>query len=333
MTLPPTQMILDVLSQSVLPAFGGAAAIYCLFGSAGRWATGLGSAAALAFAYVWANYSFPWLFARDELIDPEKWGTGRLFPWTPDDPARAWLWLPKAALVLVVVGLLSRWLGLLAGRCLTQPTATDPTVRNGPYWWGANLLTWAPRVAAVLVVSGWVISERVAAESPRLRFILIAVTLWNWIALDGLARAGAAAQSAACAWLALAAGGTVMLSAHSGQFVEPPTAIGFAFLGLAVAAAATRGDTSGAVPAAAVLLPGFMLVGRESLATGSHQLPAECFWLPAVAPAFLLPFLIPAVARWPRWVAVPLRVLVVLAPLAIAAIQADRYAMPAADAW
>jgi hypothetical protein len=336
MTLPPTDQVLNVLSQSVLPALGGAAVVYCLFAAAGRWATALGSAAAVVFAFAWANYAFPWLFAREDAPRPDLWGTGRLIPWKPDDPARAWMWLPKAALVLVVVGLVSRWIGLIAHQFLTQPvelTPFDPPTRKGRYWWGASLLMWAPRVAAVLLVSGWVISERVSSEQIWLRPIFVTAVLLNWVALDGVARAGSGAQVAAYLWALLTAGGTVMLYAHSIQFMEPAVVLGFAMLGIALAAASARGDTSGAVPVGALFLPGLMLVGRASLVADSHKVPAVCFWLVALAPLALLPFCIPAVTRLPRWVVVPLRILLILIPAAVAVYLADRHETPAYTEW
>src|SRR5688572_4257246 len=132
--LPPTSIILEGLKLDVLPAAGGAALVYCLFAATGRWATALGSAAAVVVAFVWANYTFAGL-------EWEKAGTSRLIAWKPDDPQQAWMWLPRAALVLVLVGLLSRWLGLIAGRLLTTPVENyfDPDAtpeRAGRYWWG-----------------------------------------------------------------------------------------------------------------------------------------------------------------------------------------------------
>ena len=53
---------------------------------------------------------------------------GRLIPWKPAENAPAgWQSLPRAAILMVVVGLLSRWIGLLAARYLPER-----------YWWGAS---------------------------------------------------------------------------------------------------------------------------------------------------------------------------------------------------
>ncbi|HJZ57400.1 MAG TPA: hypothetical protein VKE74_20695 [Gemmataceae bacterium] len=317
--LPPTHYVLPELQLFILPAAGGAAFVMCLFLVLGRWAGALGSAVAVVVAFAWANFTFTEL----------KWEkTHYLIPWKPDDPDRAWLWLPRAALVLVIVGLVSRWVGLIAGRLLTKPVVnyfgSDAIPeREGRYWWGANLLTWAPRAAAVLVVSGWLISERVASEMPLLRWELAGVMLLSWVALDGVARGGASGQVAAYQWAMFLAAGAILIYAHSLSFMEIANVLAFAMLGVAVAAGSGRADASGAVPAGVAFLPGLMLAARQSLA--DNNVPANSFWLIALAPVVLLPFLIPAVARQNKWLVIPLRTILVLAPLVVAVVLAGQH--------
>jgi hypothetical protein len=131
--LPPAADILGPLQAAVLPGAGGAALVVTLFLVFGRWAGALGSALAVALAFVWANYTFAAASWDD---------TGRLVPWKATPNAPAWHWLARVALMLVAVGLLSRWIGLIAANYIPERR-----------WWGANLLVWAPRVAAVVLVS------------------------------------------------------------------------------------------------------------------------------------------------------------------------------------
>ncbi|MBX9626216.1 MAG: hypothetical protein K2X82_20625, partial [Gemmataceae bacterium] len=142
--LPPAEQVLSALRLAVLPAAGGAALVFALFLGLGRWAAALGSAAGVVVGFAWANYTF----------DALAWeNTGRLVPWVPADPKKAWHWLPRAGLLLVATGLASRWLGLAAAR-----------VAPDRRWWVVNLVTWLPRAAAVGVASGWLVPPAAAAE-------------------------------------------------------------------------------------------------------------------------------------------------------------------------
>ena len=183
--LPPTKYVLEALQNDVLPAAGGGALVLCLFLLLGRWAGALGSAAAIAVAFLWSNFTLTFL----KLDDKPTWdNTARLLPWKPAENAPGWHWMPKAALLLVLVGLLSRWIGLLLQRNLPER-----------YWWGGNLLVWAPRLAGVIVVSGWLASGS-AASAPEwqwLRWQVAAAMFLIWIALDGVARADFGAEVAA----------------------------------------------------------------------------------------------------------------------------------------
>lgn len=298
--LPPAALVLDAIRQTVLPAAGGAALVLCALLALGRWAAALGSAAAVVAGFAWANYTF----------DAPSWdNTGRVFPWKPDGPT--WQYLPRAALVLVAVGLLSRWVGLIAGRYL-------PERRR----WGANLLVWAPRLAGVAVVSGWLVPLPWAADMPWLWPALAAAMLLTWAALDGVARSGAGAEVSAYQCAAFLAAGAVLIHAHSARFMDAANILGFALLGVAVAAGAAKTDASGAAPATAAFLPGLMLNGRYQT---ESAVPPACFWLVGLAPLALLPFLVPRVARQNRWLLAGGRAALVLAPLVVAVVLAMRH--------
>ena len=300
--LPPAQDVLDALHHTALPAAAGAALVTVAFLSLGRWAGALGSAAAVAAGFVWANHTF----------DALSWAnTGRVVPWAPEADAPAWHGLPRAGLVLLTAGVASRWLGLLAGRFL-----------EARLWWGADLLTWTARVAAVLVVAGGLVPAAGTAEFPWLKAATAAAMLALWVALDGVARDGNGSEVAAYLAAAFLAAGAVLLYAHSARFMEIAVMCGCAAAGVAVAAFPTRGDASGAVPLGVVGLPTLALNGR--FLTDS-QVPLASFWLIGLAPLALLPFLLPVVARQPRWVIIPLRALLVLAPLVVAVVLAAQH--------
>jgi hypothetical protein len=125
-------------------------------------------------------------------------------------------------------------------------------------------------------------------------------------------------------WAMLFTAAAIHLYVKPGNFVEIAFVLSFAMLGVAAAAGAGQADTSGAVPAAVAFLPGLMLAVRPSLL--DHAVPARCFWLVALAPVVLLPFLIPAVNRLPRWLIITLRTALVLAPLVAAVLIADQHA-------
>src|SRR5215204_3887025 len=96
--------VLDALQQCVLPGAGGAALVLALFLVFGRWSAALGSAAAIVAAFMWGNFTL----ANLNFDDPKPtWSnTGRLLLWKPSewkggDTAPGYMWLPRAALVLV----------------------------------------------------------------------------------------------------------------------------------------------------------------------------------------------------------------------------------------
>jgi hypothetical protein len=306
--LPPTKDVLDALHHTALPAAAGAALVMAAFLSLGRWAAALGAATAVAVGFGWANYTF----------DVLSWlNTTRVIPWYAEDGAPAWHGLPRAAAFLLVVGLISRWLGLLAGRLLAEK-----------HWWGANLFVWAARVGAVAVVVPGLVPDAAAGEHFWLRPALMATMLALWVALDGIARDTAGTEVTAYLAAAFVVAGAVLLYAHSARFMDVAVMCGCAAAGVAVAAFPTRADTSGAVPLGVVGLPTLMLHGRLSL---DSQVPVTSFALVALAPLALLPFFIPAVARQPRWVVIPLRALLVLAPLVAAVVLAAQHEKLAFD--
>jgi hypothetical protein len=300
--LPPTEDVLYALRHTALPAAAGAALVMAAVLAFGRWAAALGSAVAVVVGFGWGNYTF----------DSLSWtNTSRVIPWFAEESSPAWHRMPVAALILLVVGLVSRWFGLL--------TALVLPVR---YWWSASLFTWAARVAAVGVVAPGLVPVDAAAEYSWLRPALAAIMLVLWVVLDGVARDRAGSEVAAYLAVAFLVAGTILLYAHSARFMDIAVMCGCALAGVAVVAFPTRADTIGAAPLGAMGLPALMLNGRFSV---ESRVPVESFWLVALAPLVLLPFLLPVVARQSRRVIVPVRALLVLAPLVAAVILAAQH--------
>ncbi len=324
--LPPLKDALEALQQCVLPGAGGAALVLAAFLCLGRWAGATGSAVAVAVAFMCGNFTLGNLTREDPL--PTWENTSRLLLWKPAADAPGYQWFPRVALVLLVVGLVSRWLGLAASRVLPERR------------WGANVLVWAPRIAAVAAVSGWLV-RGVAASKPEwasLRWELAVAMLLVWVVLDGLARGGASAEVAPYLTAIFFAGGVVLLYTHNAKFMELAVVIGSALFGIAVvSAAANRGakvDVSGAIPAAVVFLPGLILGTRPSHA--DNKVPAACFWLIALAPLLLAPFLAPRVSRQNRCLLLAARALLILVPLAVAvalAGQHEKFPFEIEDEW
>jgi hypothetical protein len=300
--LPPVKDVLDALHHTALPAAAGAALVVCVFLSLGRWAAALGSALAVAVGFGCANYTF----------DTLAWeNTGRVIPWAPELDAPGWHGLPRAALVLLAVGLVSRWLGLLAARSLDERRR-----------WGATLLIWAVRAGVVAVVAPGLVPADWAREVLWLKPTLVVAMLVSWAALDGVARDRAGSEVAAYLAAAFFAAAAVLIYHHTARFMDLAVMCGCAAAGVAVASFPTRADASGVVPLGVVGLPGLMLNGRFLV---ESQVPVTSFWLVALAPLGLLPFLIPAVARLPRGVVIPLRAMLVLAPLVAAVVLAAQH--------
>jgi hypothetical protein len=235
----------------------------------------------------------------------------------PEDGAPGYQWLALAALVLVIVGLVSRWFGLAARRLLSDRS-----------WWAAAVLVWLPRAGAVLAVSAWLVRGPAAEAEPwaHLRWELVAAMLAVWLTADGLARRGFGAEVSAYLGMGLFAGSGVLLYTHNAKLMELAVLVGSAMFGIAAVAARTTPGApvhaTGAIPAAVVFLPGMVLGTRPSF---DSKVPDVCFWLVALVPLALAPLLVPRVGRQNRWLLLGLGVALVLTPLVVAVVLAGQY--------
>ena len=311
--IPPAELLIDIARQDALPAAGAATFVFAAGMAFGRWNAAFAAAFAMVAGYVAANFQ---PVEHGEPLTLET--THRLIPWVPDKPT--FHSLPKAALVLTLVGLTSRWLGLIAGAILPKR-----------FWWVPSLVVWVPRWAAVLVVGSWVIPQPMLEANAWIKPALGAAMLLMWIAADAPARSGAGDQVAGLLAACFLAASLVFIYAHSKRFMELATALGCGFAGIAAVARVARADTSGAVPAAVGFLPALVLNVRYQT---ESQVPVAAFWLLALAPLGMLPFLIPRVTRQNRWIVGSLRALAVLLPLAIAAVLALQFEqLPPEEDW
>ena len=288
--LPPSDDICAALKVTVLPAAGAAAFTCALVLAIDRRLGALASALAILAGLAYAN----WVELR--------------LPWNPD-PAKsvsvAWEWLPRAVVLLVAVGLGSRWLGLALNR-----------------WpWLAILAVWLPRLAATIPVAFWLVPERVREPEPWLLPAFASIAFLDWVILDGLARARDATLPFDLAAMMIAAS-VVILYSHSARFMDVAAMAGAAFFAIgAVARAARPADASGAIPAAVALLPGLLLSTHVST---ENLVPKSAYLLVALAPLALAPWLIPALARRTGPFSQGLRFAILLIPLILAGILAGR---------
>ncbi|AMV24478.1 hypothetical protein VT84_08780 [Gemmata sp. SH-PL17] len=317
---PPLKDVLEALYHAVLPGAGAAALVLGAFLAVGRWrAAALGSAVAVVVAFMCGNFAPPKLSIEDPA--PTWENTYRVLLWKPLETSPCEQWLPRVSLVLVAVGLLTRWLGLAVSRAVPERA-----------WWTANLLVWLPRIAAVYYVSAWLLLGNAAADPKwaSLRWELIASMVFVWLVLDSLARGGASAEISLYLTAVFYAGAGVLLYSHNAKFMELAVIIGSAMFGIAVVTLVvparedgTRAIASGAIPAAVAFLPGLFLGTRPS--HNETKVPALSFWLVALAPLILSPFLVPRVSRQNRWLLLALRAALILVPILIAVLLAGQH--------
>ena len=283
----------------MFPAASAATLVYAVVLLLGRWVAPVASALAVIAGIAVGNH-----YRQTPM------------PWVPDVPS--WHQLPRMALLLVVVGLLTRGLSAV----MTNRFSARPLV--------AHLTLWVPRLLALIVVAYFVIPEALRSDEPWLLPAFVLTSCLEWLIYEtiahtdeqpGDAKPGASAHVAQYQALIFLLGGGVMLYAHSARFMDIATIVGCAFLGVAIIAAVTKTDCSGSIPAGIGFLPGLMVSGRFST---DSQVPLVSFWLVALAPLLLAPWLIPALARRHGWVSSLVRVLLILGALTTALLLAGQ---------
>jgi hypothetical protein len=115
----------------------------------------------------------------------------------------------------------------------------------------------------------------------------------------------------------------VILLAHSGVYSEMAVLFFVALLGPALVAWRWPGDTAPALAAAAVFLPGLLLIGNQE--TFDHKVPLRCFLLAGLAPFALAPLTVPRLGRKRGWITALLGIFLPLIPAAAAVILAAQF--------
>jgi hypothetical protein len=273
MSLLTNAMLRDVLVSSLLrPAAVAMAVLAGVLFAGGRRSAASGAPVAFACGFTLAVF-------------PD------VLPLKPSQSA--WHWLPLAALVALVVGVLARSLPWLLARTLLAAVA-------------AGLAAWL-LVPHHVPARAWVL--------PILGLIIFAL----WQILERLARTTPGGQAPWLLALTFLAGGLIILYAHCGRLAEVAMICAGALIGLGLVACWARIDCSGVVPATAVLLPGTLLAGATE--TWS-EVPGLAFALVALAPLVLAGTLPTSLRRWPLTRLALLRLLLLLLPLACAVLLA-----------
>jgi hypothetical protein len=213
----------------------------------------------------------------------------------------AWNRLPWAALAALWVGRVARlpdmqpapgWL-LRAGTAGLIALVVIPAGLR-------QEIDWLMPAFAAVVFAEWAILERLAAEPP-----------------DGCVPF--------CLAVVFLAAGTVVIHASYALLMNVAIVLASALTGLALVAWWLRADASGAIPAAAVMLPGLSLLGQQETKTFS-DVPWYAFALPALAPLLLAEAL--PLSHWQgkrqRLLRFLLMLLLLLVPLATAILLAHQ---------
>jgi hypothetical protein len=121
--------------------------------------------------------------------------------------------------------------------------------------------------------------------------VLAGVMLLNWMLLETLASKPSDGSVPLCVFACFFVASVVLLYASIGSFSQPAVVIASAYAGLAVVAFWRGVDVSGALPAAAVILPSLLLAGQQESVV--ETVPIWTYGLAALAPLTLvlaLPF-------------------------------------------
>lgn len=253
--LPPLKMVVEVLLYAVLPALLSAAGVTLIVR---RWAGQTAAAWGLIVGVmvgrlVYISVPFPW--------GEQPLGAGfsacLLDVLTFQSGESSWNRLPAATLALLCVGGLARprgdgWL-VCAGACLFAAWAVVPNRFFDDAVWLVPALAFA-------MLAEWAVLDR-ALASPANALPVFAVSLTFFTA------------------------SIVAMQAHYARIIDASVALSASFAGIAAIAAWRPVDAGSAAPAAAILLPCFLLMmPLES----SSDVPWTACALVGVAPLVLV---------------------------------------------
>jgi hypothetical protein len=294
-SLPQTDMLLDVLLYAVLPSLLASVAVMALverFGGAKQAPAGaaFGFTTGAVLGLWLRNASFNgWPMAPDQSLASAlaTWLGMALTPMSVDS---AWNRLPWAALGILCVGRVARLPGL-------------PTIDG-----------WLLRAAAS-VTAAWLVVPAMAQEEfawlmPAFGLVICA----EWMVLDALAANPPGGTVIFIIALTFFVASMVLIQIGWATKADAAIVFSSALTGIAIVAAWRNVDGGGAVPIAALLLPSLMLMGQQGT---ESEVPWDAFALTAGAP-LMLALTLP-LRKWQSvWLRV-LQVALVLLPLGAAA--------------
>src|SRR5262245_6645503 len=158
-------------------------------------------------------------------------------PWVPE--RSAWHWLPAAALAALAAGLIAR-----------IPRVPVP-------------VRFLLRAAACALAACLLAPADLRAEKSWLQPAFLLVVLVEWEVLEGSAGRSPGGGVPLGLALVFVGGAAVLIHAHSARLADVAFLVAAAFTGIAAVAWWARADGAGAMPGAAVLLPGLLLAGHS----------------------------------------------------------------------
>ncbi len=175
----------------------------------------------------------------------------------------------------------SFWLPWLAASALL----IDLLARLRPDDHGVN---WAVRALLAAFAGRLLVAHALRMMAPWLPWVLALAILAQWAALWWLSERWKNGGALLAVSPALAAGGVVLLHAHSGKMADLGLMMGCAVAGVALAGLIFGGDWGSVSGAAAVWLPGLMAAGWWETSAGG-AVPAAAFLVAGLSPLALVP--------------------------------------------
>lgn len=177
-------------------------------------------------------------------------------------------------------------------------------------------LKWVHWIVLIVASAGaawWVLPVASRSEAPWLVPALAALTAALWGLLEYLAARPAGAGIPLIVAMAFFTAAGVLIHAGTARLTDAAVVTSASLAAVGAIAWLRGGDAGGAVPAAAVFLPGLLLMGQQETYS---DVPWPAFVLPAVAPLTVVLTL--PLRSWPGLRLHLLQFALVLIPLAIA---------------
>jgi hypothetical protein len=143
---------------------------------------------------------------------------------------------------------------------------------------------WLLRAAAAVLITLLVVPSSLRSQHDWLAPGFAALVFALWVTLDYQAATMPGGLVSLLLAVVLAGAGGVLIHAGSALFMNVAMVLASALAGIAVVAWWFRLDVGGAMPGAAVMLPGLLLAGHQETFS---ELPWHVFALPVLAPLLL----------------------------------------------